>query len=301
MSASAIRKARAGELQGRRAGFVSRFLVDTIDFRGAVGGLAGDAPAGERREVRHGGIAVPPGERAAGTRRSRFLRDRGALPDLFLGDHRPDPGQAGARPARRGPGGQASAGLAGGGEGDPLSPLPAVGLLWVVVSRRNASVQDLVVRSAVAYNWAYRRGGRASAVRCRRWRLGRPGRLAQAAQPNWRLDTHVRILSNCPLVCADSVRDTNLGASAGAVDHTQSCRRHLGRRAAACTLCARLTRVNGRVNGTGDAPNEAERIDRVLYQVAVTGRGKSAKSETLGVEGLIVPWQIGRGACLRWR
>lgn len=130
-----------------------------------------------------------------------------------------------------------------------LCLLSPVGLLWVVVSRRNASIQDLVVRSAVAYDWAYRRGGRASAVRCRRWRLGRPGRLAQAAQPNWRLDTHVRILANCPLVCADSVRDTNLGGSAGAVDHTQSCRRHLGRRAAACTLCARLTRVNEGLTG----------------------------------------------------
>ena len=31
-----------------------------------------------------------------------------------------------------------------------------IGLLWVVVSRRNASVQDLLVRSAVAYDWAYR-------------------------------------------------------------------------------------------------------------------------------------------------
>jgi uncharacterized RDD family membrane protein YckC len=29
-----------------------------------------------------------------------------------------------------------------------------LGLLWVVVSRRNASVQDLVVRSAVVYDWA---------------------------------------------------------------------------------------------------------------------------------------------------
>jgi uncharacterized RDD family membrane protein YckC len=30
------------------------------------------------------------------------------------------------------------------------------GLLWTLVSRRNASVQDLVVRSAVIYDWSYR-------------------------------------------------------------------------------------------------------------------------------------------------
>ena len=30
-----------------------------------------------------------------------------------------------------------------------------VGLLWVLASRRNASVQDLVVGSAVVYDWAY--------------------------------------------------------------------------------------------------------------------------------------------------
>jgi uncharacterized RDD family membrane protein YckC len=30
-----------------------------------------------------------------------------------------------------------------------------VGLLWVLVSRHNASVQDLLVRSAVVYDWSY--------------------------------------------------------------------------------------------------------------------------------------------------
>ena len=29
------------------------------------------------------------------------------------------------------------------------------GLLWVLVSRHNASVQDLLVRSAVVYDWSY--------------------------------------------------------------------------------------------------------------------------------------------------
>lgn len=35
-----------------------------------------------------------------------------------------------------------------------------LGLLWVVVSHRNASVQDLVVRTAVVYDWAHRSGER---------------------------------------------------------------------------------------------------------------------------------------------
>lgn len=29
------------------------------------------------------------------------------------------------------------------------------GLLWVLASRRNDSVQDLVVRTAVIYDWVY--------------------------------------------------------------------------------------------------------------------------------------------------
>ena len=29
------------------------------------------------------------------------------------------------------------------------------GLLWVLVSRHNASVQDLIVRTVVVYDWAY--------------------------------------------------------------------------------------------------------------------------------------------------
>jgi uncharacterized RDD family membrane protein YckC len=33
------------------------------------------------------------------------------------------------------------------------------GLLWVLVSRSNASVQDLVVRSVVVYDWSYRPAG----------------------------------------------------------------------------------------------------------------------------------------------
>lgn len=39
------------------------------------------------------------------------------------------------------------------------------GLLWVLVSRRNASVQDLLLRTTVVYDWTYRRGrGRLSSA-----------------------------------------------------------------------------------------------------------------------------------------
>jgi uncharacterized RDD family membrane protein YckC len=34
------------------------------------------------------------------------------------------------------------------------------GLLWVLVSRRNASVQDLLVGTAVVYDWSYRHAGK---------------------------------------------------------------------------------------------------------------------------------------------
>ena len=36
------------------------------------------------------------------------------------------------------------------------------GLLWVLASRSNASVQDLIVRTAVVYDWAYHPAGEAS-------------------------------------------------------------------------------------------------------------------------------------------
>jgi uncharacterized RDD family membrane protein YckC len=37
-----------------------------------------------------------------------------------------------------------------------LCVLFPAGLLWILVSRRNASVQDVVVGSAVIYDWRYR-------------------------------------------------------------------------------------------------------------------------------------------------
>ena len=40
-----------------------------------------------------------------------------------------------------------------------LCALFPAGLLWVLVSRRNASLQDLLVRSAVVYDWSYHAPG----------------------------------------------------------------------------------------------------------------------------------------------
>jgi uncharacterized RDD family membrane protein YckC len=36
-----------------------------------------------------------------------------------------------------------------------LTTLFPIGVLWVLVSRRNASVQDLICRTAVVYDWRY--------------------------------------------------------------------------------------------------------------------------------------------------
>jgi uncharacterized RDD family membrane protein YckC len=38
------------------------------------------------------------------------------------------------------------------------------GLLWVLVSRRNASLQDLLVGTVVVYDWAYRPADEASST-----------------------------------------------------------------------------------------------------------------------------------------
>jgi uncharacterized RDD family membrane protein YckC len=36
------------------------------------------------------------------------------------------------------------------------------GLLWILASRRNASLQDLIVRTAVVYDWAYQPADKAT-------------------------------------------------------------------------------------------------------------------------------------------
>ena len=36
-----------------------------------------------------------------------------------------------------------------------LTVILPIGLLWILVSRRNAAVQDLLCRTAVVYDWAY--------------------------------------------------------------------------------------------------------------------------------------------------
>jgi hypothetical protein len=48
--------------------------------------------------------------------------------------------------------------------GRALPPLPSepAGLLWILATRRNAWVEDLVVGTVVVYDWAYRPAGEAS-------------------------------------------------------------------------------------------------------------------------------------------
>jgi hypothetical protein len=41
-------------------------------------------------------------------------------------------------------------------------PSEPAGLLWILASRRNASVEDLVVGTVVVYDWAYRPADEAS-------------------------------------------------------------------------------------------------------------------------------------------
>lgn len=58
-----------------------------------------------------------------------------------------------------------------------LCVLFPAGLLWVLVNRRNHSLQDLLVRSAVVYDWSYRAP---SGSRPRSGGSGRPGSGAEA-------------------------------------------------------------------------------------------------------------------------
>jgi uncharacterized RDD family membrane protein YckC len=54
-----------------------------------------------------------------------------------------------------------------------------VGLLWVLASRRNASLQDLIVGTAVVYDWAYHPADEASPTGD--GRSSRPARLSEKA------------------------------------------------------------------------------------------------------------------------
>lgn len=150
----AIRYADARALQGHRAGFASRVVADVIDS-GVVWllGLSALLVAGVIRYVlagppfglpslpvwldAAGGAAIAAGYLAvswSATGRTVGKQVAGLRVVDGVGGV-PAPWRATARAA--------------------LCVLVPVGLSWVLVSGRNAAVHDLLVRTAVIYDWAY--------------------------------------------------------------------------------------------------------------------------------------------------
>jgi uncharacterized RDD family membrane protein YckC len=149
-----IRYAEARALQGHRAGFASRVVADAIDLGVAwLLGLAALLAAGVVRYLLTGPplrLPVLPnwlGAGAGGAIAVAYLALSWAATGRSVGKQ-----VAGLRVVDR--------------AGRRLSlwrsfcravlyVLFPAGLLWVLASRRNASVQDLIVGTAVVYDWAY--------------------------------------------------------------------------------------------------------------------------------------------------
>jgi uncharacterized RDD family membrane protein YckC len=148
------RYAEARALQGHRAGFASRVVADAIDLGVAwLLGLAALLAAGVVRYLLTGPplrLPVLPnwlGAGAGGVIAVAYLALSWAATGRSVGKQ-----VAGLRVVDR--------------AGRRLSlwrsfcravlyVLFPAGLLWVLASRRNASVQDLIVGTAVVYDWAY--------------------------------------------------------------------------------------------------------------------------------------------------
>ena len=138
--------------QGRRAGLVTRMAAAALDgvvvvlvLLVAYGALAVYALPGRPARVHL------PGRRPA-VQPDRGVRRAGRLPDPRLAAHRPHlrrPGHGAARGER--PRSSTSVGRVV-REGGLLRCVP-IGLLWVAVSRENRSVQDVVLRTSVVYDW----------------------------------------------------------------------------------------------------------------------------------------------------
>lgn len=149
-----IRYAEARAMQGHRAGFASRVVADAVDLGVAwLLGLSALVAGGVIRYLLTGppfSLPVLPNWLDVGT--------GGAVAVVYLGLSWSTTGRsvgkqlAGLRVVDR--------------DGRRLSVwrsfarallyvLFPAGLLWVLASRRNASVQDLVVGTAVLYDWAY--------------------------------------------------------------------------------------------------------------------------------------------------
>jgi uncharacterized RDD family membrane protein YckC len=149
-----IRHAEARALQGHRAGFASRLVADAIDLGVAwLLGLSALVAAGVVHYLVTGpplGLPVLPNWLDATL--------GGAVAVVYLGLSWAATGRsvgkqvAGLRVIGR-TGGRLS--LWRSFSRALLYVLFPAGLLWVLASRRNASVQDLVVGTAVVYDWTY--------------------------------------------------------------------------------------------------------------------------------------------------
>lgn len=139
-------------MQGRRAGIVSRFLADAIDLVVIIGVLVGIyfAVAGTRFLLHPRRFTWP---EPSGLNLAAF---GWLLLFAYLAIGWSTTGRTF---------GKTVLGLrVVGGAGDPLSFLGAllrsllcvafpIGLFWCVLSRKSASIADLVVRSSVVYDW----------------------------------------------------------------------------------------------------------------------------------------------------
>jgi uncharacterized RDD family membrane protein YckC len=149
-----FRYAEARALQGHRAGFASRVVADLVDLGVAwLLGLSALLAAGVVGYLLTGPplhLPVLPNWLDAGA--------GGVVAVFYLGLSWSATGRsvgkqiAGLRVVDRG--GQRLS-LRRSFTRAVLYVLFPVGLLWVLASRRNASLQDLVVRTVVVYDWAY--------------------------------------------------------------------------------------------------------------------------------------------------
>jgi uncharacterized RDD family membrane protein YckC len=149
-----IRYAEARALQGHRAGFASRVVADAVDLGVAwLLGLSALLIAGVAAYLLSGppfSLPVLPNwlDATAG----------GAIAVVYLGLTWGSTGRsvgkqlAGLRVVDRG-GGRLS--LTRSFARALLYVLFPAGLLWVLASRRNSSIQDLLVGTVVVYDWAY--------------------------------------------------------------------------------------------------------------------------------------------------
>src|SRR4051812_30321437 len=153
-SAAYERRARALDLQGQRAGFVSRFAADVVDAIVVVlleFALIALVAVIRFLVTRHFRMSGPPTWLAIGTFwviAIAYLTSGWATTGKTLGKQ-----VAGVRVVR------AEGTRLGSGKAFVRAFLYLVfpvGVVWSLFSRRNASVQDLLLGTVVLYDWSYR-------------------------------------------------------------------------------------------------------------------------------------------------